>query len=424
MSKPNLLQYPAHPTNYTKGRGGKSVKYITIHHMAGKPSTLQHLFGDASRNGSTHLGVFPTKFEQYVQFEDSAWGNGNWASNQQSISIENWGDWRFGFIDSRVLANLKILLTYLHQKYPAATLTFHQDVSDRVTECPAQLRGHATRIWNEVVNPPTPAPTPTPVSKPEPKITYEPVKKKIELIRNASLWDFDFTSWNNAKAVKGYPKGHTIDVVAIATNSLGGKYYMTAHSYDNGKIAFTNGFNVVDARDAVSVTTPSVKNVSEVDIDINLSTGAGEIPVEETNQNPTPVEPVDLPEEPVAITPDVAEAAFQQTEQVLEAAAAQLDFGIEPIQNTAFDKNPTKEGLLEYARLGFLAMLSTGITVGVDLGLNQISGFGIPDDLKVYAVGLLTGFGRLLDKYAYVKLKQENVSEWTQRLLKMLKLPF
>lgn len=250
----NIPFYPAASSNYTKGRG-RVISKITIHHMASQPDTLRYLWADPTRNGSSHFGVFPDKIEQYVQIGDTAWCNGNWASNQESITIENWGDWRNGFVNTGVIANLKKLLRELRRAYPAAQLTFHQDVSDAYTQCPAELRGYAQNAWNELTQefaPPVPVPAPS-------TIKYEVITpKRIQLTRNANLWNFAFNKWSDAQAVKDYPAGTVIDVVAVATNALGGKYYMTAYSYNGGQVRATNGFNTADCKDYVEPTPAPV----------------------------------------------------------------------------------------------------------------------------------------------------------------------
>jgi len=216
--------------------------------MAGTPDTLRYLWGDPNRNGSSHFGVFPGKIEQYVNLGDTAWCNANFASNQESITIENWGDWRNGWTNTDVLANLKKLLRELRKAYPHLQVNYHQDVSQVPTACPAQLRGHAQRVWDELTNEfnqPAPAPTPVPT-----KISYATIPaKKVILKRAANLWNFNFTDWAKAQSVGSYPAGYVIDVVAVATNAVGGKYYMTAYSYDGGKIRATNGFNTADCDD-------------------------------------------------------------------------------------------------------------------------------------------------------------------------------
>jgi hypothetical protein len=88
-------------------------------------------------------------------------------------------------------------------------------------------------------------------------ITYKSIpKKQVQLIRDANLWNFNFSKWADAKSVGSYPTGYVVsNVVAEATNALGAKYYMTEYYYNNGAIRATNGFNVADVKD---YTTPPV----------------------------------------------------------------------------------------------------------------------------------------------------------------------
>lgn len=66
----------------------------------------------------------------------------------------------------------------------------------------------------------------------------------IRLRKNTSLWDFDKSNWNDIKKVKDFPIGTELEVKAVVTNRLGGKYYVTPYSYDN---EIMNGINFVDA---------------------------------------------------------------------------------------------------------------------------------------------------------------------------------
>lgn len=248
--------YPANASNYSAGRV-KPIKHITVHHSAGWENTLRYLWADPNRNASSHFWVGTGHIEQYVDTDNTAWTNGNWYSNSESITIEVRGDWR-GYYDLNTLLQLRELLKKLRTAYPNTTLTYHQDVSDAFTLCPAELKskGHAKAQWDEVTkwlqSQGSTAPTP-PVSS---KITYKKITpKRVRLIRTASLWDFNFTDWSKAKSIKTYQKGEIIDVVAVATNALGAKYYLTAYSYNDGAIRSTNGFNVVDVEDYVPVIT-------------------------------------------------------------------------------------------------------------------------------------------------------------------------
>lgn len=255
MRIPGLAFFQASRSNYTPGREGNQIQHITIHHSAGWEATLRYLWADPNRGGSSHfwVGNLPGQKEQYVDTDDTAWTNGNWRSNLTSLTIEVRGDWR-GYYDQQTLNNLEELLRELRSRWPNATIEYHKDVSDKITLCPADLKdkGYARRVWDNVtawLNPPKP---------PAPKITYEPITpKRVKTKYVANLWDFNFTAWNAAKSVKLFGAGETIDVVAIATNQLGGKYYMTAYSYNGGNVRATNGINVQDVVDYVpEITQP------------------------------------------------------------------------------------------------------------------------------------------------------------------------
>lgn len=251
MARLGYAFYPAATSNYSKGRE-RAIRYIAIHHSAGWENTLRYLWANPSRNGSSHfwVGNQPGQIEQYVDTADTAWTNGNWNSNNESITIETRGDWR-GYYDQTTLDNLQKLIESILRVHPGLGIIYHKDVSTTVTLCPADLKdkGYALREYNEAIaalNPPTPTPPPA-------KITYQAITpKRVVLKVSANLWNFNFTDWSKAQAVKAHGQGSVIDVVAIATNALGGKYYMTAYSYNNGAIRATNGFNVADCEDYVA----------------------------------------------------------------------------------------------------------------------------------------------------------------------------
>ncbi len=256
MRIPNITGfYPAHTSNYTKGRS-KPIRVFTVHHSAGWEQTLRYLWADPNRNASSTLYVSASVREQYVDTNDTPWTNGNFASNSEAITVEVRGDWRNGYRDQATLNNLTEVMYQCLKIWPHLVLNYHMDVTTTSTLCPAdlKLKSYALACWNSakarIANeskPPTPAPS---------KITYQKITpKRVQLIRAANLWDFNFTSWDKAKAVQAYPSGHIVDVVAVATNQLGGKYYMTAYSYNNGSIRATNGFNMADVKDYAPVIT-------------------------------------------------------------------------------------------------------------------------------------------------------------------------
>ena len=160
-----------------------------------------------------------------------------------------------------------------------------------------------------------PITAPTPVQEPA-QITYEVITpKEIELIRDTQLWNFAFTSWARAQAVKAYAQGERIKVVAIATNSLGARYYMSEWSYNGGIIRATNGFNVNDCRDYVA-PAPTPEPTPEP-----APTPAPEV---EPTTEPTPV-PTPAPQE----TPtENKENAMITKEQALKIAKTAAYVGI------------------------------------------------------------------------------------------------
>ena len=257
MRLPNITGYfQAATGNYQPGRG-KPIRCFTVHHSAGWEQTLRYLWGDPARGASSTFYVSGSVREQYVDTDDTPYTNSNWPSNQESLTCEVRGDWRNGYYDQATLDNLTEVMYQCLKIWPGLVLTYHKQVTDanRPTVCPADLqdKGYAAACWQNAKNriAAEQAPTPPPVTQ----ISYQKITpKRIRLIRTANLWNFNFSDWAKAQAVKTYGAGELIDVVAIATNALGGKYYMTAYSYNDGNVRATNGFNVVDAEDYVPAT--------------------------------------------------------------------------------------------------------------------------------------------------------------------------
>ena len=255
MKLPGIPFYPASTANYTAGRGGRAIKYFTVHHMAALNDTLRYLWANPARNGSSHFGAFNGYAEQYVDTDDTAWTNGNWISNQESITCETRGDWRFGFYDQATLDTLTNIMYMCLKAYPNLQLTYHQDVSDGTTLCPADLKdlGYAQRSWdiakNRIKVEQTAANPATPVN-----LRLDIPDKKVILIRDTNLWDMSFTSFSNARAIKALPKGTVIDVAGVYDHPLSkSDYYLSNWSWDHGQ---NYGINQADCEDYVAPPTP------------------------------------------------------------------------------------------------------------------------------------------------------------------------
>ena len=159
MSKSSLAQIvvPADEGNYTKGRSGRSVEAITIHHMAGRLTAEQcgRIFQTKGRYGSSHYGVgYDGSIANYVAEEDTAWTNSNWDSNCKSITIEisdNDNSWYVN--DITLNAVIKLVADIAKRRglgtlVPGKNLTWHSMFTS--TNCPGDyLRSKMQYIADE-----------------------------------------------------------------------------------------------------------------------------------------------------------------------------------------------------------------------------------------------------------------------------------
>jgi len=282
MKLPNIPFYPAHWSNYSKGRTSP-IRKFTIHHSAGWEDTLRYLWQNADRNASSTfwVGRTPGAIEQYVDTDDTQWTNGNFISNSESITVETRGDWR-GYYDQVTLDNLTELMYRCLKIFPNLVLEFHMDVSSSSTLCPAELKnkGYAAACWQKAKNriavenaPQVPA-----------GLRVDIPDKKVVLIRDANVWDMSFTSFANAKAVTALKAGTVIDVAGVYDHPLSSTdYYLSKWSWDNGK---NNGISKADCKDFVepAPVDPTPVPVDPTPVPPKEDSGAGTIP-------PLPVDP-------------------------------------------------------------------------------------------------------------------------------------
>lgn len=90
MSNSSLAEKFIKATHFSKGRNGRKIETITIHHMAGVLTCEQcgRIF-QGNRQASAHYGVGSDgRIAQYVDEADTAWSNSNWDSNCKSVTIE------------------------------------------------------------------------------------------------------------------------------------------------------------------------------------------------------------------------------------------------------------------------------------------------------------------------------------------------
>lgn len=88
MSNSSLVNYTKLSPHYDS-RGGKKITDITIHHMAGNLTVYQCGEVFQTREASSNYGVDSEgRVGLYVDEKFASWANGNFASNQRSITIE------------------------------------------------------------------------------------------------------------------------------------------------------------------------------------------------------------------------------------------------------------------------------------------------------------------------------------------------
>jgi hypothetical protein len=229
--------------NYSEGRQGNPVRHICFHHAVGSAASAVSKFSNAASQTSAHFVVAPDKVYCTVDTDNTAWTNGNWQSNLESVTIEHEGDWRFGFTNEATINQSARLVAWLRTLYPSATPIRHRDVAQ--TACPGDLP--VEDIWNRaslILNPP--APTPPVVAKVS---VLNTTSKKIITTKATKVWDLGFTKWADAQSVQDLANGTVVDVSGLAQHVLGGTYYLTNYQPAQGIV---QGINTVDCTDYVA----------------------------------------------------------------------------------------------------------------------------------------------------------------------------
>lgn len=178
LNESELINHPS--PNYSRGRNGTPVRHITFHHVVGSAKSALARFDKASEQASAHFVVGADAIYCCVNTDDTAWTNGNWNSNLESVTIEHEGDWRFGFRSDAVINNSARLVAWLRSLYPDATPMRHRDIS--ATACPGDLP--VEEIWQRASAILSPPPPPAPAPEPTPIIVNDPLPPVIPEVPN------------------------------------------------------------------------------------------------------------------------------------------------------------------------------------------------------------------------------------------------
>ena len=157
-SKLTNVIVPASSKNYTKGRTSK-ITEVCIHHCAGIITAEQcgKLWQNPKRRCSSNYGIGKDgRIGGYVDENNTAWCNSNWASNCRSISIETSNDKTGGewHVSDASLNSLIRLVADIAKRnglgtlVPGKNLTWHSMYAN--TTCPGNyLRSKMQYIADE-----------------------------------------------------------------------------------------------------------------------------------------------------------------------------------------------------------------------------------------------------------------------------------
>lgn len=149
VPRPNIQWRGAHPNNFTVGRPGASRDgRNSFHHVVGSAESAVVVFNQANRGASSHLVITDRadiQAFQCVDFNNTAWCDGNWESNLRTISMEHHGDWRNGYRNQQVIENSAWIVAWLRENYGVTRAIRHRQVATNGTICPADLP--VEEIW-------------------------------------------------------------------------------------------------------------------------------------------------------------------------------------------------------------------------------------------------------------------------------------
>lgn len=134
------------PTHFSKGRQGRKIDRIVLHHNAGRLSIDQIYNVWLTREASAHYQVEEAgRIGQLVWDADTAWHSGDWETNLRSIGIEhaNCGgapDWPISDATIEAGAHLVAALCRFYQLgRPAWGVNVFPHRAFSPTACPGQL---------------------------------------------------------------------------------------------------------------------------------------------------------------------------------------------------------------------------------------------------------------------------------------------
>lgn len=235
---PQIIWKGAHPGNFTSGRpGGSRNGQNTYHHVVGSADSAVLVFNRAGRQASSHFVVTdkPGVIYQCVNLNDTAWTDGNWASNLRSVTMEHHGDWRNGYNNPTVIENSARLVAWLRDQGIVNHPMRHRQISQ--TACPADLP--VEQIWNRATQIIADYNTPKPAPQPE-WLKNRKAMKKTVYAQNDGLRLINLNDPSKYADSRVFARNTSFEIGS--TTKVGGVDYYITVSSTNANIA--NGIRV------------------------------------------------------------------------------------------------------------------------------------------------------------------------------------
>ena len=276
MSKSSLVNVnvPAYEGNYTKGRSGRKIEAITIHHMAGRLTAEQcgKIFQQIGRYGSSHYGIgYDGRIGQYIDETDTAWTNSNWDSNCKSVTIETSDNDNSWYVNDTTLNSLIKLVADIAKRnnlgtlVPGKKLTWHSMFTS--TTCPGDyLRSKMQYIADEAnkINCGSSVPSSNVVN------VYYRVKTQkhgwLPEVKNSE----DYAGWENSP-ITGLAIRVDKGSIKYRVHIKGGNWlpYVTGYDVNNFENGYAGDGRIVDAVEVYYYTPDSIRPYKKAKYKVN-----------------------------------------------------------------------------------------------------------------------------------------------------------
>lgn len=254
VPQPNIVWRGAHPNNFTIGRPGAGRDGRNgFHHVVGSAESAVAIFNAGTRQVSSHL-VITDRADvaawQCVDFNNTAYTDGNWESNLRSITMEHHGDWRNGYRNEQVIENSARIVAWLRDQGLVNRFYRHREVSLTGTVCPADLV--VEEIWNRASDIINQYNNPTPPPQPEWLRNRGEVGEKTVYSHKEGLFIYNLNDGQSPADTRRFPVNQNFTIKGQTT--VGGReFWITKSSYEANN---SNGILKSEVKDQMWTPAP------------------------------------------------------------------------------------------------------------------------------------------------------------------------